>query len=293
MSDVRSDNQETGYTTAELFDVQAYPLNQPESARYAEMVKAAVEGLDTVNCAQLENFIRPDILAAMQQEADELSKEAVFHQANLNPYFTDAPEGTPADHPLNRFSPRRHGMVRGDRFARDGVIWSVFQNPDLSRFVAQALGYEKLYTYRDPYACTNVNVQPEGCEFAWHFDNNEFTISFGLKQTDEGGEFEYVPNLRSRDDENYDAVQKVLDGDRTNLRSLKLRPGDLQLFRGGYTLHRVTAPKGGERQSLLLSYVTEPDDITTSDKAIRIWGEAHPDHYARDRQLADTASETS
>ncbi|MBE1284194.1 MAG: hypothetical protein GJ676_12860 [Rhodobacteraceae bacterium] len=288
MSDLRSEDQTTAYTTAELFDVESYPLDQPESAAYAQMLEAARDGLETVNCAQLPDFIRPEILAAMQQEADRLSKDAVFHQANLNPYFCEAPDGTPEDHPLNRFSPRRHGMVRGDRFAQEGVIWAVFQNPDLCRFVAQALGYEELHTYRDPYAGTNVNVQPEGCEFAWHFDNNEFTVSFGLKQTEEGGAFEYVPNLRSREDENYGAVQAVLDGDRSKLRSLKLRPGDLQLFRGGYTLHRVTAPIGGERQSLLLSYVTDPDDITTSDKAIRIWGEAHPDHYARDRQLAET-----
>lgn len=287
MSEAEADTAPAVYSTSELFNVEAYPLDQPASAVYAEILAAAVEGLNTVNCAQLESFVRPEVLAVMQAEAEELAPGAIYHEANLNPYFSEPPEGKPADHPLNRFSPRRHGMVRGDKFARGGVIWSVFQNPDLCRFVAEALGYKKLYTYRDPYACTNVNVQPEGCEFAWHFDNNDFTVSFGLKQTEDGGAFEYVPNLRSREDENYGEVQKVLDGDRSNLRSLKLRPGDLQLFRGGYTLHRVTAPKGGERQSLLLSYVTDPDDIATSDKAIRIWGEAHPDHYARDRQLAE------
>ncbi|WP_291733193.1 hypothetical protein [Leisingera sp. F5] len=288
MSGKSNDTTLSAFSTPELFDVETYPLDQPDSAAYAAMLAAAVEGLNTVNCAQLADFVRPEILAAMQAEVEELAPGAIYHEANLNPYFSEPPEGTPADHPLNRFSPRRHGMVRGDKFARGGVIWSVFQNPDLCRFVAEALGYEKLYTYRDPYACTNVNVQPEGCEFAWHFDNNDFTVSFGLKQSEEGGEFEYVPNLRSREDENYGAVKQVLDGDRADLRSLKLRPGDLQLFRGGYTLHRVTAPERGERQSLLLSYVTDPNDITTSDKAIRIWGEAHPDHYARDRQLAET-----
>ena len=206
----------------------------------------------------------------MQAEADALAPEAVFHETSLNPYFSEPSESAPEDHPVNRFSPRRHGMIRADRFARGGVIWSVFQNPDLCRFVAAALGYDTLHTYRDPYASTNVNVQPEGCEFAWHFDNNEFTISFGLKQTEEGGDFEYVPNLRSRDDENYGEVQKVLDGDRSNLRSLKLRPGDLQLFRGGYTLHRVTAPKGGERQRPVAELCHRPrrhHDI----------GQSHPD----------------
>jgi hypothetical protein len=60
---------------------------------------------------------------------------------------------------------------------------------------------------------------------------------------------------------------------------LILNPGDLQLFRGGYTLHRVTTPLDHERHSLLFSYVTDPDDMTSAEEAIRIWGEAHPDHY--------------
>ncbi|WP_166417775.1 HalD/BesD family halogenase [Cochlodiniinecator piscidefendens] len=277
---------ELQYTTHQLFDTTQYPIDQPESKGFQDLLKLARHGLDGVNCAKLDDFIRPEIVAKMQEEATGLSDQAVFHSANLNPYFSEAPAETPEDHPLKRFSPRRHGMVRADLFPRDGVIWAIFQNQDLCRFVAHALGYEHLYTYRDPYGSVNVNVQPDGCEFAWHFDNNEFTVSLGLKQSAQGGEFEYVPNLRSVDDENYDQVRAVLDGKRDDLRSLVLRPGDLQLFKGGYTLHRVTAPKGKERQSLLLSYVSDPHDITTSDKAIRIWGEAAPEHYARDKRTA-------
>lgn len=154
--------------------------------------------------------------------------------------------------------------------------------------MASALGYETLYTYDDPYGSANVNVQPEGCEFAWHFDNNDFTVSFGLKQSAAGGIFEYVPDLRSETDENYEGVKRVLDGDRSNVRSLSLVPGDLQLFRGGCTLHRVTSPKGGDRHSLLVSYATESGAMTSAEKAIRIWGEAHPDHHARDARRAGT-----
>jgi hypothetical protein len=47
-------------------------------------------------------------------------------------------------------------------------------------------------------------------------------------------------------------VKQVLDGDRTSVRTLFLRAGDLQLFKGGNTLHRVTAPIGEDRHSLLL-----------------------------------------
>ena len=181
-------------------------------------------------------------------------------------------------------------MVRGDKFARNGVIWSVFQNEDLCAFVADCLGYERLFTYQDPYGCVNVNVQPAGEEFAWHFDNNDFTVSIGLKQPQDGGAFEYVPDIRSESDENYDAVKKVLDGDRTSVRRIFLRAGDLQLFRGGHTLHRVTAPVGEERHSLLLSYVADPANIVSADKAIRIWGEAHPAHRKRAARNENWAS---
>ena len=33
---------------------------------------------------------------------------------------------------------------------------------------------------------------------------------------------------------------KVIDGDRARVRELKLEPGDLQIFKGRFTLHRVT-----------------------------------------------------
>jgi len=280
MSSSADTSARLAFSSMDLFDLDRYPINQPDSAGYANLLKTVRNGVGTVACAQLADFIKPEVLKDMQREAEGLSGDAVFHSANLNPYFSQPPEGLAKDHPLNRYSARRHGMIRADKFSRDGVIWSVFQNADLCHFVADALGYETLYTYRDPYSAVNVNVQPDGSEFAWHFDNNDFTISFGLEQSEEGGDFEYVPNLRSHDDENYEGVQRVLDGDRSSTRTLKLRPGDLQLFRGGHTLHRVTAPKGSKRHSLLISYVTDPASVMTPDKSERIWGEAHPDHHA-------------
>ncbi|MDX1423336.1 MAG: hypothetical protein R3322_09370 [Kiloniellales bacterium] len=265
-------------STDALFDTKRYPINRRGAAAYKDLISSARDGLADQNCARLAAFIRPNVVERMQAEAAALVPQATYTKADLNPYFTAPPEGLPEDHPLRRLSPRRHGMVRGDRFARAGLVWAVFQNDDLCAFVADCLGYEKLYTYRDPFGCVNANIQPEGCEFAWHFDNNDFTVSFGLKQPQEGGVFEYVPDLRTQTDENFDEVKRVLDGDATRVRRLVLRPGDLQLFRGGQTLHRVTAPVGEDRLSLLLSYVSDPANLVSAETAIRLWGEAHPLH---------------
>ena len=152
-----------GHDLESLIDVERYPIGQRGSAAYNALVESARAGLDARNCAQLPDFIRPAALAEMQSEAALLSEHATYTEAWLNPYFSDPPEDAAPDHPLRRFSLRRHGMIRGDRFSRDGVIWSVFQSPELCRFVADCLGYGELHPYADPYGCVNVNVQPPGC----------------------------------------------------------------------------------------------------------------------------------
>ncbi|MEM7426518.1 MAG: hypothetical protein AAF441_10505 [Pseudomonadota bacterium] len=276
--DQESARSRHGSAAGDLFDTERYPITARGSAEYLALLSHARKGLAERNCAQLPDFIRPGVLVEMQREAEALADRATYTEKWLNPYFSTPDDDVADDHPLKRFALRRHGMVRGDRFSRAGAIWAAFQNQDLCRFVADCLGYTELHTYRDPYGCVNVNVQPPGREFAWHFDHNDFTVSLGLKQPAEGGGFEYVPDIRTGTSENYGAVQAVLDGDRSRVQTLFLRPGDLQLFRGGYTLHRVTAPVGDVRHSLLFSYVTDPNRIATAEYAQRLWGEVHPAH---------------
>ena len=59
-----------------------------------------------------------------------------------------------------------------------------------------------------------------------------------------GWEFEYVPLIRSRENENYEAVKRVLDGDRTGVIQLRQEPGMLVLFKGHHLLHRVAPGQG-------------------------------------------------
>lgn len=264
--------------TNALFDTDRYPIHRRGSQEYNAVIEAAKAGLVESNCAQLPDFLKLEALTAIQMEAAVLARDAVFRDTHLNPYFLPVTDNVPADHVLRRLAHRRHGMIRADQFDRSGTVIAAFHNEDLCRFVADCLGYDELYTFSDPFGCVNVNVQPAGCEFPWHFDTNDFTISFGLKQSGAGGEFEYVPDLRTPTDQNFEGVRDVLDGDHDKVQSLVLRPGDLQLFKGGYTLHRVTAPVEEERYSLLFSYSIKPDHVTTAEQAIGFWGEAHPMH---------------
>ncbi len=136
-----------------------------------------------------------------------------------------------------------------------------------------------------------VNVGRPGQQFNWHFDTNEFTITMLLKAAAAGGYFEYVPNLRSADDERYDAVKRVLGGDRSRVRRLELHAGDLQFFLGRFSLHQVTENTGaGDRLLLIMSFAEKPGMIGSRERVQDLYGkitDAHRQARVRADGLVD------
>ena len=128
-------------TTAALFDTANFPIDQPDSASYERLVGSARTGLAEHNCVVIDGMVRSSTLAAMCCEAVAQAPAATCTEAWLNPYFSTPPRDCPADHPLRRLALRRHGMIRADRFDTGGTIRAVFENSDLTRFVAACLGY--------------------------------------------------------------------------------------------------------------------------------------------------------
>ena len=68
-----------------------------------------------------------------------------------------------------------------------------------------------------------------------------------------------MSKCRKPGDENFDEVRKVINGDRARVKQLKLEPGDLQIFKGRFTLHRVTKIEGNlSRYMCIPAYVFGP-----------------------------------
>lgn len=103
---------------------------------------------------------------------------------------------------------------------------------------------ESFLRYDDPLADVIVNTAKAGEGFPWHFDSNNFTVTLALQNAESGSAFEYAPMIRSAG-EQFDEVANVLDGTSDRVRSLNLQPGDLQLFRGRYSLCRVAPADRG------------------------------------------------
>ena len=117
-----------------------------------------------------------------------------------------------------------------------------------------------LYQTADAYQSLNISVMDEGGCQQWHFDRSRFVTTLLLQAPESGGEFEYAPNLREDTDEHFERVKAVLDGAVGALRRIAIEPGTLNLFKGHYSMHRVTEVKGSRRRlQTILAYSPEPN----------------------------------
>ncbi len=141
----------------------------------------------------------------------------------------------------------------------------------------------------DPLADVIVNVVEEGGGFPWHFDTNNYTVTLAIQNGEAGGLFEYAPWLRDAADENYAGVAAVLDGRSERVKSLTLAPGDLQIFKGRYALHRVSPVEGGRPRYVgIFSFVEEPGMVATPERCRQLYGRVLPIHYERAGVRADS-----
>ena len=101
-----------------------------------------------------------------------------------------------------------------------------------------------------------------------------------LSESDEGGLFQYVPDIRSPEHEPYDEVAAVLAGRSERVVTLDLRPGDLQIFRGRYSIHRVTrvGTSSRPRHAAIFAYTEDEGVIGRLERTRQLFGRALPVH---------------
>ena len=272
---------------SEYVDLIKYPINEVGPARKA-LIKDSNLAIKDDGCVVLKGFVRQERISELVAECDRVESKGHRNFTRTNPYFLSDREDLPLTHPLRRFYDRSNAFVPADNFGSESILRAIFDWPAFSPFVKEVLGEENFYSYADPLADVTVNLAEEGGGFPWHFDTNNFTVTLAIQNAEHGGDFEYSPMVRSLTDENYEIVEKVLDGDKNLIKTLKLEPGDLQIFKGRYSLHRV-APLAGlrKRYVAIFSYVAEPGMVSSPQRAKELYGRVLPIHLERAGLRAD------
>ena len=241
-------------------DLERYPIHDLDGKQGRALVEQCRAALGSLGACDLPGFLEPAAVEQIVSEIPSWDAEPFRTEATHNIEFSGREDELAPDDPLRIQVRSAKQLIAYDQIPASSSLRAAYESDALTRFVGQALEVNPIYRQADEIGALNVMVYDTGDELGWHFDNADFVVTLMLQATTAGGRFEYVPMLRTPDDDNPAGVAALLEGDRSGVRTMSPEPGTLALFRGHFSPHRVT-PVEGERQRInaVLAYAGAPD----------------------------------
>lgn len=270
----------------DLVDLERYPILDLESSAARALIAQCRADLKAEGAANLYGFIRPAAVDALVREAEALLPVArVKKSGSRNVYVKPIDDTWPSDHPgRTMLAQGGSAQIAYDQIPADAGIRRLFEWDALTDFVAAALGKPKLYRFADPFQAANLIYLREGEGSPWHFDHNDSTVTLLLQEPEAGGEFEYVPFLRSRANPNLEGIRRLISGDRSGVRSPERHSGTLTMFLGEFSAHRVAPVKGSRaRITAIFTYDEQPGRESSDEANILVYGPRAAEIIARRR----------
>jgi hypothetical protein len=245
---------------ARAVDLDRYPIHAKNDPAFGKLLVGVWLDLAATGACVLEGFMRPAAVAKTLAQVDPLSPSAFVCSQPHNVYLIPDDPQFASDHARNRRVRSVKALLADDEIPSSSPLRDMYEDEDFRAFLRAALQVEALYPFADNLASVNVNFYGKGQELGWHFDNSVFTVTLMLRQAEEGGLFEFAPNIREEGPAGFATVGRILDGDHAQVQELKQDPGALVLFKGSRSLHRVTPSFGRDPRTIaILSYASEPN----------------------------------
>ena len=256
---------------SDIVDLERFPLGDASFGRLART------RLDQDGVLLLDRFIRPGALAAMVSEAAASQGQAYFCSTSHSVYLTPPDSAYPKTHPVNRQEVSSKGCVCDDVVAPGSPLRALYNDLAFRAFVCQATSETELHPYADPLSSINIHFAQRGQELGWHFDNSSFAITLLIQKPDAGSQFEFIKDLRDADagEMSFDRVDALLNNELVP-DVLDISPGDLVLFRGRNSVHRVSPNESDTTRMLaVLAYNSEPGVALSESARMTFYGRLH------------------
>jgi 2OG-Fe(II) oxygenase superfamily len=257
----------------DILDLDRYPLDRPGSAQWQALVDRCKADLARDGMFNLDSLVREVALAKAVAEVVPVMETLSFtHKRSHNIYFRKEIPELADDHPaLARVDTINH-TVCADQIPQSTVIW-IYEWAPFIHFLATTMEKSALFPMRDPLARANVMAYREGETLNWHFDRSEYTTTLLLQAPEQGGDFVYRSDLRSETDPNYHGVAKLLRGQDDQVKTLEVKPGTLNVFRGKNTAHKVSTVRGKkDRIIAVFTYYERPGMMFSKEDQLGFYG---------------------
>ena len=258
----------------ELVDMDRFPIADLDSGKGAEFLAACQKSMDENGWCNLDAFIQPDMLAKLNTEANALLPTAETLHVKRNIYQGAIDPSLPEDDPRRKEFIHIANQLADDQIPAETAIKQLYRSEILTEFVRRVQRKDQLYRCADEFQALNVVALHPGSWHAWHYDTTECTVTLLLQAADKGGEFTFLPNSRTDDEEDREAVDRMLAGDMSQAQSFSRGAGTFTLFRGGYSLHGVTEVEGSiPRISAIMTYDEQQGRVIDDAINVRIYGD--------------------
>ena len=261
---------------SDIVDLDKFPVDQIDAGRGFEFAEQCKRRYQETGLCMLPGFVMDNALDILAGESERYIDDAYFCDNTHNAYLTDDNDAA-NDEVARRQEKTFVGSVPYDKIPGDTALNTLYQWDPLKDFIGYVLGKHTFHRFADPFGACSVNVFVDGGVHGWHFDESEFTVTLMLQAPEQGGDFEYVPQIRGLENEK-EIVGNVLDGQRDGVVKLPFTPGTLLIFGGRQTLHRVTRIHGGRPRLVpVLCFAEEPGKQNSESVRKLFWGRATPD----------------
>ncbi len=195
----------------DVIDLARYPIADLSTEAGRSFADQCRQTYRETGLCMLPEFILPNAQKILANEANSIYQDAYFCDSTHNAYLTEDDPELESDDVVNRQEKTYVGSVPYDRIPDQTALRNLYLWDPLKDFIGYVLGKQTFYRFADPLGACSINVFVDGGEHGWHFDESEFTVTLMLQPPLSGGTFEYVPQIRGREDEKQ-IVQNVLDG---------------------------------------------------------------------------------
>ena len=212
------------------------------------------------------SFIGNNGLKALKNEANVLKEYSYKSSSEYNVYISEHDHYFTKDSPRNRIMSTSKKCIPNDLIPKNSILQKIYDSTVVRSFFLDLLNKEELHPYQDPLSSININYYDKGDALGWHFDNSDYTITLLVKNCTEGGVYEFFNDMRYKEgDEDYGFVEKILDEKIKGTKAESLE-GDLMIFKGNKSIHRVTAVEKGERILVTFNY-NENKGVSLSEQS--------------------------
>ena len=249
-----------------FIDLDRYPIDRLDSTDGQALVAQCRKDLETKAAATLPGFVRAEALEGLTTEAEDLVPGSRRFASAPRVTYPEMEEQD--DHELGKQvraikHSNAYNQILNYQIPNDSDLRAIYLWPKMTEFVRRVQNVDQLHLSQCPHLALTMKVAFEGDTDGWHYDPNDGVVTLLLQAPDEGGEFEYAPNIRSLADQNYAGVKRLYENPEKEGRRVDQSPGSLTVFNGHNSIHRVkpVGPTQKPRIVAIFSYDQRPDQV--------------------------------